>query len=212
MFVTLQRFNDKILAKFATFQIPLRGAKEVTDHYEVLLDDDFFRQMESEDILGGTVKVDLAVRRANEANYFDFACEGEILIVCDRCLEPMKLPVDTDYQLAVKFGDEYDDSNDGVLIVPDNSNDLNVASIVYDTVALCIPLQHHHDEGECSGATWQALQEHTARNIDDEGDDGTLYGSYAEGDEADNDETITNIDPRWAELMKLNDNKKLKNK
>lgn len=208
MFVTLQRFNDKILAKFAIFQIPLRGAKEGIDNYEFLLDDDFFRQMESADILGGKVKVSLAVRRASEANYFDFVCEGEILIVCDRCLEPMTHEVDAEYHLAVKFGAEYDDSNDGVLVIPDSSNDLNVASIIYDTVALSIPLHHTHADGECDGDTWQALQQHTARGIE-EGDDGTLYGEYAE--DADNEENEINIDPRWAELMKLKDNK-LKNK
>ena len=209
MFVTLHRFNEKILAKLATFRIPLRGAKQGTDNYEFLLDDDFFRAMESIDILGGAVKVSLAVRRANEANYFAIHCQGTIQIVCDRCLEPMDYAVEADYDLAVKYGDEYDDSNDGVLIVPEGDNDLGVAPIVYDTVALSIPLQHVHAEGECDEATWQALQAHTAHDLDDEPDE---YGTYADEDaDADQLDNETNIDPRWAELMKLKDNK-LKNK
>ena len=209
MSVTLHRFNEKILAKLATFRIPLRGAKQGTDNYEFLLDDDFFRAMESIDILGGAVKVSLAVRRANEANYFAIHCQGTIQIVCDRCLEPMDYAVEADYDLAVKFGDEYDDSNDGVLIVPEGDNDLDVAPIVYDTVALSIPLQHVHAEGECDEATWQALQAHTAHDLDDEPDE---YGTYADEDaDADQLDNETNIDPRWAELMKLKDNK-LKNK
>ena len=209
MFVTLHRFNEKILAKLATFRIPLRGAKQGTDNYEFLLDDDFFRAMESIDILGGAVKVSLAVRRANEANYFAIHCQGTIQIVCDRCMEPMDYAVEADYDLAVKFGDEYDDSNDGVLIVPEGDNDLDVAPIVYDTVALSIPLQHVHAEGECDEATWQALQAHTAHDLDDVPDE---YGTYADEDaDADQLDNETNIDPRWAELMKLKDNK-LKNK
>ena len=209
MFVTLHRFNEKILAKLATFRIPLRGAKQGTDNYEFLLDDDFFRAMESIDILGGAVKVSLAVRRANEANYFAIHCQGTIQIVCDRCLEPMDYAVEADYDLAVKYGDEYDDSNDGVLIVPEGDNDLDVAPIVYDTVALSIPMQHVHAEGECDEATWQALQAHTAHDLDDEPDE---YGTYADEDaDADQLDNETNIDPRWAELMKLKYNK-LKNK
>ena len=165
--------------------------------------------MESIDILGGAVKVSLAVRRANEANYFAIHCQGTIQIVCDRCLEPMDYAVEADYDLAVKYGDEYDDSNDGVLIVPEGDNDLDVAPIVYDTVALSIPLQHVHAEGECDEATWQALQAHTAHDLDDEPDE---YGTYADEDaDADQLDNETNIDPRWAELMKLKDNK-LKNK
>ncbi|MGN0213251.1 MAG: YceD family protein [Muribaculaceae bacterium] len=192
------------MAKLATFRIPLRGAKQGTDNYEFLLDDEFFREMESIDILGGAVKVSLAVRRANEANYFAFHCEGEIKIVCDRCLEPMDYQVAADYDLAVKYGDDYDDSKDGVLIVADSDNELDVAPIIYDTVALCIPLQHVHAEGECDEATWQALQAHTAHGTD--GDEPEQYGSYA-----DENDSETSIDPRWAELMKLKDNN-LKNK
>ena len=210
MFVTLQRFNEKILAKLATFCIPLRGVKQGTDNYEFLLDDEFFREMESIDILGGAVKASVAVRRANEANYFSIHCQGTIQIVCDRCLESMDYAVEADYDLAVKYGDEYDDSKDGVLIVPEGDNVLDVAPIVYDTVALCIPLQHVHAEGECDEATWQALQAHTSHGIDD--DELQEYGSYADDDSAAEDiDNETNIDPRWAELMKLKDNK-LKNK
>ena len=117
--------------------------------------------------------------------------------------------MEANYDLAVKYGDEYDDSKDGVLIVPEGDNVLDVAPIVYDTVALCIPLQHVHAEGECDEATWQALQAHTAHGIDDELQE---YGSYADDDSAAEDiDNETNIDPRWAELMKLKDNK-LKNK
>ena len=121
----------------------------------------------------------------------------------------MDYAVEANYDLAVKYGDEYDDSKDGVLIVPEGDNVLDVAPIVYDTVALCIPLQHVHAEGECDEATWQALQAHTAHGIDDELQE---YGSYADDDSAAEDiDNETNIDPRWAELMKLKDNK-LKNK
>jgi len=89
-----------------------------------------------------------------------------------------------------------------------------VSSIIYDTVALSIPLQHAHPDGECNEATWQALQEHTAHNIVESDDnDGTLYATYADDAQGDTteDDNERNIDPRWAELMKLKDNK-LKNK
>ncbi|MGM9802634.1 MAG: YceD family protein [Muribaculaceae bacterium] len=197
------------MAKFTTFQIPLRGAKQGTDHYEFLLDDDFFQDMESIDIMGGAVKVSLDVRRAEEANYFHFSCQGEISIACNRCLEPMLHEVNAQYSLAVKPGEEYDDSTDGVLIVPANEAELNVAQLVYDTVALTIPIYHVHPEGQCDEQTWQSLQAHTAHILNGDDGDGEQYGTYAHDDE----ESETNIDPRWAELMKLKDKENnLKNK
>lgn len=203
------------MVKLSTYSIPLRGAQQATEQYTLVLNDEFFKEMESSDVLGGNVKVLVTVTRKGEANYFRFDCQGEIMIPCDRCLEPMKHEVDSDYELTVKFGDEYNDETDGLLIVPESDNDLNVASIVYDTVALTIPISHVHAEGECDEATWEALQAHTTHSVDDE----ATYGRYAdeseadiEGDAANNDEiNESNIDPRWAELLKIKDNN-LKNK
>ena len=202
------------MAKSSTYSIPLRGAQQATERYTLVLNDEFFKEMESSDVLGGNVNVEITVTRKGEANYFTFACKGEIMIPCDRCLEPMRHEVDTDYELTVKFGDEYNDETDGLLIVPDSDNDLNVASLLYDTVALTIPISHVHAEGECDEATWAALQAHTAHSISDEG---ATYGGYddeagSQDDAAFSDENDEgNIDPRWAELLKLKDNK-LKNK
>ena len=206
------------MVKLSSYSIPLRGAQQATERYTLVLNDEFFKEMESSDVLGGNVTVEVTVTRKGEANYFNFECKGEIMIPCDRCLEPMKHEVDSDYELTVKFGDEYNDETDGLLIVPESDNDLNVASIVYDTVALTIPISHVHEEGECDEATWEALQAHTAHSIADDGDE-ALYGRYAdddganiEGDAANNDEiNESNIDPRWAELLKIKDNN-LKNK
>lgn len=179
------------------------------------LNDEFFSEMESSDVLSGNVNVTVDVVRKNGVNYLSFKCKGEIMIACDRCLEPMRHEVDTDYDLTVKFGDEWNDETDGLLIVPNSDNDLNVASIVYDTVVLTIPISHVHPDGECDEATWQALQAHTTQSVNLDDDDAQIYGTYADDadtnaqdDAALSDELDeSNIDPRWAELLKLKDNK-----
>ena len=205
------------MGKFSAYKVDLAGKAD--GHYEqdFVIDKTFFENMENNDILWSDVHVHMDMDKRNDAYHCVFHCKGKLQIPCDRCLEPMKHEVDSDYELTVKFGDEYNDETDGLLIVPDSDNDLNVASIVYDTVALTIPISHVHEEGECDEATWEALQAHTAHSIAD-GDE-ALYGRYAdddgadiEGDAANNDEiNESNIDPRWAELLKIKDNN-LKNK
>ena len=207
-----------LLEKLTTFELPLKGMPCGTQQFEYHLGMDFFREMESTDVLSAAVDATVEVKRSGDIYELCITVAGELGIPCDRCLEPMKHEVDCDYELTVKFGDEYNDETDGLLIVPDSDNDLNVASIVYDTVALTIPISHVHEEGECDEATWEALQAHTAHSIADDGDE-AHYGRYAdddganiEGDAANNDEiNESNIDPRWAELLKIKDNN-LKNK
>ena len=41
-----------------------------------MLNDEFFKEMESSDVLGGNVIVEVTVTRKGEANYFNCECKG----------------------------------------------------------------------------------------------------------------------------------------
>ncbi len=83
-------------------------------------------------------------------------------VPCDRCLDPVSHEVDTDYDVVVRYGEEYDDSGDNLLILPYSANRLNVAGIIYDTLLLTIPLRCVHAEGECNPEMAEALREHNS--------------------------------------------------
>ena len=175
-----------------------------TQEFEYTLDTEFFRNMESEDILKGNVKIDLTVNCKGDYYELDFTMKGIILIPCDRCLDEMEHEVDTTYHLCVKYGDSYNDENDELLIIPETDAYLNIAYIVYDTVALTIPLKHVHPAGKCNKGMTQHLKMHAASQLDDEPE----YDYYDEEPGSDSDERNNDIqvDPRWDALKKLTEN------
>lgn len=181
------------MGKFTAFKVQLKGMPVGNQQFAYSIDAEFFKNMESADIRCGAVNVVLDVTHANGTYDLNFVLKGSITIGCDRCLDDMELPIDTTYHLIVKYGEEYNDESDDVLVIPESDNDLNVAYMIYDTIALSIPLKHTHPAGECNKAMTAKLKQHSAHQMDDE----------AEREEGDEEKTN---DPRWDALRDLLDN------
>ena len=162
--------------------------------YEYHLDKQFFVNMENTEIHNSDLQVKLTVNYRNDVYDMTFDITGNITLLCDRCLDDLILPINETYHLVVKYGDKYSDETDELLEIPESDNYLNVAYMIFDTVALAIPMKHVHPHGECNRAMRAALKKHSAQADEDDMD-------------IDNDGDDTqDSDPRWDELKKLIDN------
>lgn len=175
-----------------------------TQNYEYTLDSEFFRNMESDEILKGNVKITLTVNCKGDYYELDFTLRGTIYIPCDRCLDEMEHNVDTTYHLCVKYGDCYNDENDELLIIPESEVYLNIAYMVYDTVALTIPLKHIHPVGKCNKGMTQHLRLHVATQSTEDMEGFELDDEIEDSDYERNNNT--QVDPRWEALRKLTEN------
>lgn len=129
---------------------------------------EFFKNMENPDILDADVDVHLALVNKNGVYDCTFTCKGHLSIPCDRCLEPLDHEVDTVYHVIVKYGEEYDDASDEVLVIPETSRSLNVAYMLNDTIVLTIPIRHVHPMGKCNRAMAAVLNRHSTQTSDEE--------------------------------------------
>lgn len=171
-------------------------------HFAYSVDTAFFHDMESADIRSGLVSVELDVKNDGDIYTLDFAFKGNVVIACDRCLDDLDHAVDTDYHIVVKYGDEFNDDSDDVLTIPESDNFLNVAYMIYDTIALTIPLKHVHPSGQCNKEMAAKLRSHAALIEGEEADDEDDF--YSASDE---EATTETNDPRWDALRSLLDNK-----
>jgi len=125
----------------------------------------------------------------------------------------MEHEVDTTYHLCVKYGESFSDESDELLIIPESDNYLNIAYMLYDSVALTIPLKHVHPAGKCNRGMSEQLRKHWARKADEDDMDSADF----DGDESifssdddvaieDDGEYKDQNDPRWDALKKLTDN------
>ena len=193
-------FSKTKVDKLSAYKLQLKGMPIGTQQFRLVADSDFFKGMESDEIRGGNVDVAISVTKKAESYDIAIQCTGVITIGCDRCLDDMEHTVDAGYHIAVKYGESYNDDNDELLIIPESENQLDVASMVYDTIALTIPLMHVHPEGKCNKEMAEKLKQHSAQIAEDEETD---YESSDDDETEQND----NYDPRWKALRDLLDNK-----
>lgn len=156
------------MGKFTQFKVQLASLADGHFEQDFEITTEFFKNMENSDVISADVKVHMDLEKKHEAYDCTFTLKGMIQIPCDRCLDPLDHEVDTTYHVVVKYGEDYDDAADDVLVIPESSAFLNVAYMLYDTILLTIPLRHVHPMGKCNRAMAAVLNRHSVQTSDAE--------------------------------------------
>lgn len=200
------------MGKFTNFQLPLKTLAQGKHQFEFKLDKQFFDNMECTDVRDASLQANVTVEYRGDIYDLSIHITGEVTVACDRCLDDMQLPVDATYHIAVKYGDAYRDDSDELLEIPDSTNALNIAYMIYDTVMLAIPMKHVHPMGKCNRQMQAVLRRHHATAPADS-DEALLEEQLvdeidnidAAQADADDDSAETPTDPRWDALRGLAD-------
>jgi uncharacterized metal-binding protein YceD (DUF177 family) len=135
------------------YVIPFRGLQIDVHHYHFVIDRKFFESMEYADIADGNVEVDVTLDRHERMLIFNFDIKGTVVVPCDRCLEDFDLPIAGSDQLIVKFGEEYEEPSDDVVIIPETASEFNLSSYLYEYIVLMLPMQHIHPDDKKGRST-----------------------------------------------------------
>lgn len=156
------------MGKFTEYKLMLKSLPTGKHNFEYHLDKTFFNNMENPDVRDADVVVNLSVDHSADAYVLAFHLTGTLTVLCDRCLDEMEIPIDATYDLTVKYGEEYNDDSDILLVIPESDNYLNVAYMVYDTAVLAIPPRHVHPQGKCNRAMSALNKKYGVKNANDE--------------------------------------------
>ncbi len=177
------------------FTIIFSGLSEGIHDFTFTLEDDFFKEFPNSPIEKGKVDVELAFEKKRRMLVLNLELAGQVNIECDRCLQPLNLPVATQYKLMIKLSasqpSPQDVKEDIIYIAPESSH-LNVAHPIYETLILGLPLSKTC-EMDIGGE--QACDPKIMAIIEGE----------VQEEETNKTEEETPIDPRWAALKKLKD-------
>ena len=165
------------------FKIDLKGLTDELTQLEFDLDKDYFEALDETDVDNGALHVSLSIRKASGFFELLFHTVGTVDVVCDRCLDLMEQPIETDNRLVVKLGSTVPEDDD-VVMVDEDEGILDTSWLIYEFIALAIPIKHVHAPGKCNSAMMQKLDElsNAARSSEEEA--GT-------------------VDPRWEKLKNL---------
>lgn len=171
--------------------------------YEFVLDNLYFAHIDGPEVQKGKVNVTLNVKRTSRAFELSFQTDGMVWVPCDRCLDDMELPISSSDKQMVKFGHEYAEEGENLIVIPEEEGEINVAWFMYEFIALSIPMKHVHAPGKCNKAMTSKLSKHLKTNANEDSDEVFDTG----GDDIVIEEEVEEqIDPRWNELKKILDN------
>jgi len=110
--------------------------------YDFHLGKDFFALFENTEVLDSDLKVAVEIEISEERKWdISVKIEGYVVLLCDRCLEKLSMPVSCSEEL---------DQEEAEACQNDNTGQLDLTQYVYDNVCLAIPIQRvHNSEKDC---------------------------------------------------------------
>ncbi len=147
--------------------IPFVGLKEGVHEFTFDLDARFFESFEYSEIKEGKVHVIMSMEKQNRMMIFIFNIKGYVKLPCDRCLDELDFPVEGNERLIVKFGEEWKEETEEILIIPEKESSIDVSDFIYEYIMLLLPYKRvHTDESECNKDVVDKLSQHAAIETD----------------------------------------------
>lgn len=171
-------------AKYDT-TIQFSGLKSGIYEFEYVLDGGFFEGFENEELKDGKVGFAVNLEKKDRLLMIKFVWEGVIKSVCDRCLGELNIPVKGEQVICVKFSDTETSEDENVVYLPEDAYQIDLAQWMYELVAVSMPMQRVHAEGECDPEMLKFIAE---ADNGQEGERGNKSGE---------------ADPRWDALKQL---------
>ena len=88
------------------YSIPINGMNLGVHKYEFLIGNSFFKHFESSLFENGQLSVQIFFDKRPAMITVDFSIEGHLNVECDRCLQPIALPLKKEYQVLIKYSEE----------------------------------------------------------------------------------------------------------
>ena len=126
------------------FVINFAGLKSGSHNFNFNIDTKFFEGFDYFDFKSVELETKLELDKQQTTLNFLFNTNGNILVPCDLTTEDFRMPVLSNLNLHVKFGEIYSDESDEILILPYGTHQIDISQYIYEMVILSVPLKKIH--------------------------------------------------------------------
>lgn len=173
------------MMKLKEFFIPFSGLKLGKHQFEYEIDNTFFESFDYQEFNGASVHTVAELDKMSNMMELNITAKGTVNVDCDLTGEPFDQPICSELHLVIKFGEEYNDEDDEILIIPHGEYQINIAQYVYEMLVLAVPQKRVHPrvlDGTMKSEILDKLEELQPKEIKDHSG---------------------KTDPRWDDLKKL---------
>ena len=164
------------------YKIEFAGLKIGNHQFNFNADKKFFERFNFFDFNDVSVNIDINLTKKSTLLELEFILKGCVNLNCDTTTEPFDFEIKQEAFFLVKFGQEYNDEDDEILVLPHGEHKLYVDQYIFELIVLSLPPKRIHPGIE----------------------DGTLKSEILEILENLKPKKNSNLaDPRWNQLKSL---------
>ena len=176
------------MKKLNEYLIPFVGLKLGKHQFEYQINKTFFDHFEYDEFESADVKVELVLEKKSLMLELHFKHKGTVNVPCDLTGEMFDLPIKGNLKVVVQFGDEFNNENEELLILPHGEHQIDASQYIYEMIVLSVPLRRVHPgvkDGTLKSDALDKLNELKVSEVKEEV------------------EEENEIDPRWDKLKQL---------
>ena len=170
------------------YLIPFAGLKLAKHHFEYQINNAFFEIFDYNEYQDSNIKVNVVLQKTSTLLELNIKHKGTVNVPCDLTSEDFDLPIKGKMKLIVRFGEEFNNDNEELLILPHGEFEIDIAQYIYEMIVLSVPLRRVHPgikDGSLQTEALAKLNELKVKEIKKE------------------QKEKENIDPRWDKLKQL---------
>ena len=128
------------------YTIQFKGLKEGVHEFEFILGKPFFEEFERLEVQDGKVVAGITLERKTSLLDLEIHLQGDILVICDRCLENFRMEVDYSGHLVVQFSEREQEGNDEIIYLHPEEYQLDLKHFLYECISVSIPYRKVHPD------------------------------------------------------------------
>ena len=134
------------MRKLKEYDISFAGLKQGSHQFDYHIDKHFLELFAFDEVNDIDQTVTILLEKKINLMELHFSSKGTVNVNCDLSNEPFDLVVSGTLFLVVKFGEDYNDEDEELLILPQGEHQLNVAQYIYELIVLSIPAKRVHTD------------------------------------------------------------------
>ena len=171
-----------LMKSIITHKIEFAGLKVGKHQFNFELNKEFFENFSFFDFNNIHLCVDVDLTKKSTLLELNFHLKGSVNVNCDMTNEPFDMPFNKEDFLVVKFGQEYNDEDNEILVLPYGEHKIILDQYLYELVILSLPRKRVHP-----GVEDGTLESEIIKILDELKPSGLALES----------------DPRWEKLKKI---------
>ncbi len=132
------------MMKNKEYDIPFAGLKQGKHEFKYSIDNTFFKSFEYSEYNDAAIGLEVTMDRMSTMLELHFEAAGTVNLNCDLTSEAFDQEIEASLDLVVKFGEDYNDEDDEILVIPHGEHQINIAQYVYEMLVLAVPAKRIH--------------------------------------------------------------------